>query len=147
MARKPTPAGATPADTTPPAAATAPAAAPAAPAPAEAPAAPAPADAGAPDTSAAVSETPPAAAAADAAGETTGGAPSDTPAADPDTAPASNDHRDPLEVGDARVLIAFDEHLPDDILSGTLAELRVLERDGKVDTHPDAVAYVRSLQA
>ncbi len=140
MARKPTPAGATPADTTPPAPATAPAAAPAVPAPAEAPSALTPADAAATDTSAAASDTPPAAA-ADPADEATQGAPSETPIADID------DDRDPLEDGEARVLVAFDEHLPDDIVSGTLAELRVLERDGKVDTHPDAVAYVRSQQA
>ena len=99
-----------------------------------------PADAAATDTSAAASDTPPAAA-ADPADEATQGAPSETPIADID------DDRDPLEDGEARVLVAFDEHLPDDIVSGTLAELRVLERDGKVDTHPDAVAYVRSQQA
>ncbi len=122
MARKPTPAGATPADTAPSAAV---------PAPAEAPAASPTANI----------------AAADAAG----GAPdtplSDQPAADPDSASAGDEDRDLLEVGDARVLIAFDEHVPDDLVSGTLADLRVLERDGKVDTHPDAVAYVWSLQA
>lgn len=140
MARKPTPAGATPANTTPPAPATAPAAAPAVPAPAEAPSASPPADAADTDTSAAVSDTPPAAA-ADAADGATEGAPSDTPIADVDG------DRDLLEVSDARVLVAFNEHLPDDIVSGTLAELRALERDGKVDTHPDAVAYVRSQQA
>lgn len=107
MARKPTPAGAAPADTTPPAAE---------------PEAAAPAQATTPEPS-----------------------PAAAPVAD-DSATGS-DERDPLETGDARVLIAFDEHLPDDIVSGTLAELAVLERDGKVDTHPDAVAYVRSLKA
>jgi hypothetical protein len=47
---------------------------------------------------------------------------------------------------DARVLVAFDEHEPNDIVSGTVDELGLLERDGKVDPHPDAVAYARSLR-
>lgn len=139
MARKPTPAGNT-ADTTPPAAA---AASVAAPAPADAPAASLPANAPATDTSAAASATPPAAAAADVPE----GASRETPTGDPNSAPGSDDDTDAAVILDARVLLAFDEHQPDDIVSGTLDALAVLERDGKVDTHPDAVAYARSLKA
>lgn len=131
MARKPTPAGATPADTTPPAAE---------------PVAAAPAQPTNPEPAPAASEPAPA-----AEDQAANGAPEPSTA---DAAPAgddnaaTNDHdRDALEMGDARVLIAFDEHLPDDLVSSTMAELRVLERDGKVDPHPDAVAYARGLKA
>lgn len=136
MARKPTPAGATPADTTPPAAAPA----------AAAPAAAAPAQPANPEPAPAASEPSPA-----DEGQGSNGTPEPstadvTPARDEGEAPSDVD-LDPLVMHDARVLIAFDGRLPDAIVSGTLAELRVLERDGKVDTHPDAVAYVRSQQA
>ncbi|MFN3517958.1 MAG: hypothetical protein ACK4YT_00775 [Sphingomonas sp.] len=64
-----------------------------------------------------------------------------------DATPQDGAVADPLAMYDARVLLAFDGYEPDDILSGTLDELSVLERDGKIDAHPDAVAYARSLKA
>ena len=150
MARKPTPAAGTPAAATTPPAAAAPASAPAP----EVPAASPPADAAATDTGNGATEGAPNGTLigdrlADEVNELTdrNGAAIAAAVTGLDGAAAGDDDLDPNAMYDARVLIAFDEHLPDDIVSGTLDELGVLERDGKVDTHADAVAYARSQKA
>lgn len=48
---------------------------------------------------------------------------------------------------EARVLMAFGDYQPDDIVTGSVREIDQLELDGVADPHPDAVAFARSLQA
>lgn len=51
------------------------------------------------------------------------------------------------EIVDARVLIAFDEHEVDDIVSAPAAAIEQMKLAGRVDPHPDAVAFARELHA
>ncbi len=51
------------------------------------------------------------------------------------------------EIVDARVLIAFDEHEVDDIVSAPAAAIEQMQLAGRVDPHPDAVAFARELPA
>jgi len=51
------------------------------------------------------------------------------------------------EIVDARVLLAFEEHEADDIISAPALVIEQLKLAGRVDPHPDAVAYARSLHA
>jgi hypothetical protein len=125
--RKPNPAGgqptpaaidaaiATPAANTPPADAT-PAAAPV-------------------DTTPAAAPSPP----TDAPAPADAAAPADAPAAAP-PGPAPEP-----EILDARVLVAFDEYEVDDIISAPALAIEQLQLAGRVDPHPDAVAFAKSL--
>ena len=58
----------------------------------------------------------------------------------------ADDHADDQLI-DARVLVAFEEHQPDDLIALSIDAIEILELDGKVDSHPDAVAYARTLGA
>lgn len=58
------------------------------------------------------------------------------------TAPAAEDG----EMVEARALLAFDDFDVDAIVTASPAAIAALEVDGKVDPHPDAVAYAKSLQ-
>lgn len=49
------------------------------------------------------------------------------------------------EIVDARVLVAFDEHEADDIVSAPSNVIEQLKLAGRVDPHPDAVAFAREL--
>jgi hypothetical protein len=51
------------------------------------------------------------------------------------------------EIVDARVLIAFDEHEVDDIVSAPAAAIEQMTLAGRVDPHPDAIAFARELHA
>lgn len=83
-----------------------------------------------------------------------------TPAADvageqpTPTPPAENEPQqddapvvDQDEIVDARVLVAFDEHDVDDIVSAPARAIEQLKLAGRVDPHPDAVAFARELLA
>jgi hypothetical protein len=48
---------------------------------------------------------------------------------------------------EARVLVAFGEHAPDDIVTGSADAIEQMKLDGRADPHPDAIAYARGLQA
>lgn len=61
----------------------------------------------------------------------------------PETDP-ENDAEDGEKV-EMRVLVAFDGHEPNAVISVNEAERDELVRDGKADAHPDAVGYAKSL--
>jgi len=67
-------------------------------------------------------------------------APASTPAAEP---PKPTEP----EIVDARVLLAFEDHEADDVISAPAPVIEQLKLAGRVDTHPDAVAYARGLRA
>lgn len=46
---------------------------------------------------------------------------------------------------EARALISFDDHEPDDLVTGSPAEIQAHMLAGRVDPHPDAVAHAKSL--
>ena len=70
----------------------------------------------------------------------------DSDKAPDDKAPGNNGTADG-ELVDARVLVAFDDYLPDHVVSASADAIEQLKLDGRADPHPDAVAYARSLQA
>ena len=72
-----------------------------------------------------------------------------TPAAGDTAAPATEAAQPTDEDGavEARVLVAFGDYQPDDIVTGSARAIDQLEIDGVADPHPDAVAFARSLQA
>lgn len=59
---------------------------------------------------------------------------------------ATSDDADGEHV-DACVLVAFDGYQPDNIVSAPAEVIEKLKLSGRVDPHPDAVAYARSLEA
>ncbi len=92
----------------------------------------------------------PAAAAADAKAAAAATAPAGDateplPANEPTVAAADVVDVDQGDLIEARVLIAFDEHEPNDVVSFCSEDLDTLEREGKVDADPRAVAYAKSL--
>lgn len=68
-------------------------------------------------------------------------APNDARAEEP-AADTSAEDEAPVE---ARVLVAFDEHDANDIVTAPAAEIERLKLAGNVDPHPDAVAYAKRL--
>ncbi|WP_295560610.1 hypothetical protein [uncultured Sphingomonas sp.] len=68
-------------------------------------------------------------------------APNDARAEEP-AADTSTEDEAPVE---ARVLVAFDEHDANDIVTAPAAEIERLKLAGNVDPHPDAVAYAKRL--
>lgn len=68
-------------------------------------------------------------------------APNDARAAEP-AADTSVEDEAPVK---ARVLVAFDEHDANDIVTASAAEIERLKLAGNVDPHPDAVAYAKRL--
>lgn len=88
------------------------------------------ADAAAPADAAAFAEAPAAA------------QPEPAPQPDPETDPAPTAE---AEIIDARVLVAFDEYEADDIISAPSDAIEQLKIAGRVDPHPDAVAFAKSL--
>ena len=97
-----------------------------------------------------------------------GAAPTDAPAAEPTTPPAeatppaadekpasepdltreqeqASEPQVEDEITEARVLVAFDEHDVDDIVTAPADVIEQLAIAGRVDPHPDAVAFAKSL--
>lgn len=95
--------------------------------------------------------TPAAIASADSTPPANGAASADDGDADSDKAPEDkapdNNGTADGELVDARVLVAFDDYLPDYVVSASADAIEQLKLDGRADPHPDAVAYARSLQA
>lgn len=95
----------------------------------------------------AASNSTPATVAPTAAGPTTA-ATSPTASSEQRTEDRKDDNEarknDPVE---AAVLVAFADHQPDDIVTAPAVEIERLQVAGKVDPHPDAVAFARSLKA
>jgi hypothetical protein len=73
-----------------------------------------------------------------------------TPAADMAPAADNASAPPPAEVDttdfvEARVLVAFDEYEVDDIISAPAIAIEQLQLAGRVDPHPDAVDFAKSL--
>ncbi len=82
--------------------------------------------------------------------ETATAAPANTaPAPAPETAdtPAPAADLDPAELVEARALIAFGDHLANDVVTGSAEEISALVAEGLVDDDPVAVDYAKSLLA
>ncbi|OWK27574.1 hypothetical protein [Sphingomonas dokdonensis] len=122
------------------------------PAPAGGPSAPAAAIA-APDAQSA-----PETAEADPSLAAEGTAPTATAAAEPTAPPAEpplpaadekpsseQEQASEHEITEARVLVAFDEHDVDDIVTAPVEVIEQLAIAGRVDPHPDAIAFAKSL--
>jgi hypothetical protein len=65
----------------------------------------------------------------------------------PDAGKGGDDGQDGGALVDARVLVAYGDHQPDDVVTDTRDAIEQMKLDGRADPHPDAVAYARSLQA
>lgn len=96
---------------------------------------PVPAGASAPSSQAAASATPDTGASGEAANGT-----SEAGNGDPTTPAPPSDGQ--IE---ARALIAFEGYNPNDVVIVAESEVEALQGAGKIDPHPDAVAYAKSL--
>lgn len=74
-------------------------------------------------------------------------APEPAPASEPEPASDQAPAEDGADEGDtfARVLVAFEDHAPNAVITLPIALGRSLQSQGVVDCHPDAVAYAQGL--